>query len=311
MRWLFLSLALLMAGCSHGTPSAPPEAEPTQSAVAQRPTDEETPAPAAGNTAACFNGRGPGDYIEAIERPEGDRSFRIHVPPQYDGNALLPLMFNFHGQGHSGAQQEAYSGLVPVADDGGFILVSPDGWFQQWNIVGVYAEDGIDDVGAVEAMLEQIESQFCVDPGRVFAAGISNGAQMASQVACLLPGTFAGIAPVAGAVFQGCEGPPVAVVAFQGTADYNVFFEESAPAVADWARYNGCPEQPESERVGEQVVVDSYFGCEGAPVIFYTLEEGGHTWPGTEEESGGVGPTNHEINASRLIWDLFSRVRRP
>ena len=43
---------------------------------------------------------------------------------------------------------------------------------------------------------------------------------------------------------------------------------------------------------------------------FYTIEGGGHTWPGASDDSVGVGATTHEINASELIWDLFGRIRR-
>jgi len=144
----------------------------------------------------------------------------------------------------------------------------------------------------------------------VFATGLSNGAEMAAQVGCMLPDVFAGIAPVAGIEYQGCEGPPVAVVTFHGTDDFNVPYDSAPGAVAEWARYNGCPSEPETVRVGAEVVREAYFGCDGQPVVFYTLEGAGHTWPGAEDNAGGAGPTNHEISASELIWEFFRYVRR-
>ena len=313
MRWLsLLVLVALLAGCSGGSGKAVSK----QHAVVDSLPSDAPISPAGSDFAqapqgSCFS-RGPGDYVDSIERGEGARSFRIHVPPSYNGHSLVPVLFNFHGQARTAEEQDAYSGLIPLSDEKGFILVSPEGgdYPQQWNIVGVYAEDGIDDVGAVSAMVDSVESGFCVDAGRVFATGISNGGQMAAQVGCYLPDKFAGVAPVAGIVFQGCDGPPVAVITFHGTDDYNVPYDTAPEAVAEWAKYNGCPSEPETERVGEQVVLESYFGCDGAPVLFYTLEGGGHTWPGAPDDSGGVGPTNHEINASELIWDLFGRIRR-
>lgn len=312
MRWLGLVAAsLLMAGCSGGAGAGRDGGsndDPGAIVVAEA---APVAPPADGPVLGCFS-TGPGDYIGSVERDEGARSFRLHVPASYDGRAAVPLLFNFHGQARTAEEQDTYSGFVPVSDANGFILVSPEGggYPHQWDIVGVYAEDGIDDVGAVAQILDYVESQFCVDPGRVFAAGLSNGAQMAAQVGCVLGDRFAGVAPVAGIVFQGCEGPPVAVITFHGTDDYNVPYESAPEAVAEWARHNGCPETPEVEWVTADVRREAYFGCDGAPVVFYTIVGGGHTWPGAEDNAGGVGPTNHDINATELIWDLFGRIRR-
>ena len=314
MRWIGLAAAgLLFTACSGGgqAQSAPTRAVAGQLHIPELSVGEVDPEAVPPRTLACYD-RGPGDYIDAIEREEGTRGFRIHVPSTYDGQQLVPAMFNFHGQARTATEQEEYSGLITLSEERGFILVSPEGgsYPQQWDIFGVYAEDGIDDVGAVSQIVDYVESQFCVDPGRVFATGISNGGQMAAQVGCLLPQQFAGVAPVAGIVYQGCQGPPVAVITFHGTDDYNVPYETAPEAVAEWARYNGCPETPEVEQVSEAVRREAYFGCEGAPVVFYTIEGGGHTWPGASDDSGGVGATTHEINASELIWDLFERIHR-
>ncbi len=301
---LGIGLALLLTGCGGSSQHEPDIAPVTPSA-------EATVATAAriAEAGACFE-RGPGDYIESIEREEGTRSFRVHVPTGYDGTSSLPLVFNFHGQGRTARQQDVYSGLLTVADEHDFFVVSPEGGLAQWNIVGVYAEDGIDDVGAVSEILDKVESEFCIDSQRVFATGHSNGAQMASQMACVMPERFAGIAPVSGIEYQDCAGPPIAVITFHGTDDFNVPYEPIPGNVAAWVSYNGCPEMPESERIGDSVVREAYFGCQGQPVVFYTIEGGGHTWPGAEDDSGGIGPTNHEIDASELIWDFFKNVRR-
>ncbi len=306
-RSLVAVVALSLAACGGPSAGSPDRGE--------KESRDETAAVLPGAVAAavpvggCFD-RGPGDYIDAIERAEGSRSFRIHVPASYEGRGLSPLLFNFHGQGRTAEEQEAYSGLVPVSEAGGFILVTPEGSDRQWDIIGVYADEGNDDIGAVSEILDYLKGQFCVDPSRVFATGLSNGAQMAAQAGCLLPYHFAGVAPVAGIVYQGCEGPPVAVIAFHGTEDYNVPYDSAPEAVVEWARYNGCLERPDTQRVGAQAVRDDYFGCSGQPVVFYTLEGGGHTWPGAEDNTGGAGPTNHEIHASELIWEFFRNVRR-
>ena len=227
-----VALALLLAGC--GGQGVTQGESVTSSAEATVATARIA------DVGGCFE-RGPGDYIESIEREEGTRSFRIHAPAGYDGTANLPLIFNFHGQSRTALEEDTYSGLLEVADEHGFFVVSPEGGFAQWNIVGVYAEDGVDDVGAVAEILDRVEAEFCVDPARVFATGHSNGAQMASQVACFMPERFAGIAPVSGIEFQDCDGPPIAVITFHGTDDYNVPYEPIPGSSPPGRRTTGAP----------------------------------------------------------------------
>ncbi|WP_257210738.1 hypothetical protein [Actinomyces ruminis] len=38
----------------------------------------------------------------------------------------------------------------------------------------------------------------------------------------------------------------------------------------------------------------------------YTVEAGGHTWPGTSVDLSALGTTTQEINASQLMWDFFA-----
>jgi polyhydroxybutyrate depolymerase len=134
---------------------------------------------------------------------------------------------------------------------------------------------------------------------------------MASEVACYLPGLFAAVAPVAGIVYQDCGGSPVPIVTFHGTDDYNVPFEFAPPAVADWAAHNGCDPGAITEQVTDHVSRITYPGCGRADVVFYVVDGGGHTWPGAEDDTGGVGPTTHEISASEIIWEFFAAHPRP
>ena len=260
------------------------------------------------HTLGCGLPRTGGDFVEQIE----GRSYRVHVPGGY--NAIVPtaLVVNFHGYGRTAAAQETYSGLVPLSDREGFILVTPEGSGapQGWDIVGIYAEDGVDDVAFVASLVGRVGDEFCLAPGRVFAIGMSNGAEMASQLACDLPDTFAAVAAVAGLVYQGCEGGPVAVVAFHGTADQNILYDWIPAARTGWVSHNGCT-GTETTQVSEHVSAQSAIGCtNGADVVFYTIDDGGHTWPGAEDNAGGVGLTTHEIDASELAWKFFATHAR-
>jgi polyhydroxybutyrate depolymerase len=51
-----------------------------------------------------------------------------------------------------------------------------------------------------------------------------------------------------------------------------------------------------------------YHGCENnADVLFYTIKEGGHSWPGGDPlPEFIVGETSQTINATALMWEFFS-----
>lgn len=297
------------ADASQPTPPEPLTPEPTRSdrlpTPPITPTPRPTPVPQPLSAAGCNQSFKAGDSVQTMESSDETRSYRLHVPKQYKSSPM-PLVLNFHGYGQSAAQQEKYSGLNTVADTQGFLVVSPEGSSSPkgWNIVGAYDENGVDDVGFVRDLLVGLSNVLCIDEARVYATGHSNGGEMASQLACMLPNTIAAVAPVSGAVWQGCTGRAFPMISFQGTADENVYYESSASAISDWAAHNNCSPTPTVTKVSAHVTRQNYQKCQ-ADVVFYTIEGGGHTWPGSKV-SGGAGPVTTEINASNLIWTFFA-----
>ena len=62
---------------------------------------------------------------------------------------------------------------------------------------------------------------------------------------------------------------------------------------------------------GTRIIRETYTKTPGgAPVVFYRVHGGGHTWPGSNpsllESLAGVGSVSQDINASRAIWAFFS-----
>lgn len=58
-----------------------------------------------------------------------------------------------------------------------------------------------------------------------------------------------------------------------------------------------------------RVVREAFGGCsEGADVVFYRIDGGGHTWPGGKQYLSPwlVGTTNRDVSASELIWRFFA-----
>jgi polyhydroxybutyrate depolymerase len=80
----------------------------------------------------------------------------------------------------------------------------------------------------------------------------------------------------------------------------------SAPqAMAGWAQHDGCSATFTEERLGDEVRRRTWTGCrDTASVVFYIIDGGGHTWPGSLPVPL-LGLTTQQVNASATIWEFF------
>lgn len=261
------------------------------------------------------------------------RRYYLHLPPAWHRGRPLPLVLVFHGGGGRASGIAPHTGFSRLADSAGFVAAYPQGLNGRWNDGRRFTSATHDDVGFVRALVDTLTHEMGIDPRRVYATGISNGAMFAYRLACDLPGTFAAVAPVAGAMpaelVAGCERTqPVSVIAFQGTADPLMPYLGGGTAqrrvlsaertVAFWGTAAGCAAAPatsnEPDRVtdGTRVRRTVYAGCrEGRGVELYTIEGGGHTWPGGPVAGTRVGRVSREIDATGLIWGFFAGHPRP
>ena len=239
------------------------------------------------------------------------RSYRLHVPVDYNPDSIYPLVINMHGFGSNAFEQEIYTAFNIVADSAGFLVAYPNGIGETWNIS---SSTGIDDVGFISALIDTIDLDYNIDLERVYATGMSMGGFMSYRLACELSDRIAAIASVAGLqAFYPCNpGRPVPVMQFHGTADPVVPYTGVPTTINNWVNNNTCPETPvvtdlpDIDTTDNSSVTKSYYGpCdESTEVILYTLNGGEHTWPGAEIY---IGVTNQDIKASYEIWDFFSR----
>ena len=123
------------------------------------------------------------------------------------------------------------SGFNGVADQNGFVVVYPNGtgrWsgdilftWNGGNCCGSAQEKNVDDVGFMRAIVTDLQTQFKIDPKRIYATDMSNGGILAQRLGCEAADLFAAIAPVAGTLnFTPCTpSRSVSVIEFHGTAD--------------------------------------------------------------------------------------------
>jgi polyhydroxybutyrate depolymerase len=262
------------------------------------------------------------------------RRYFLYLPSTWRRGSPAALVLVFHGGGGRASGIAPHTGFSALAEREGFLVAYPQGLNGRWNDGRGYAATH-DDVGFVRALLDTLGRELAIDPRRVYATGISNGAMFAYRLACDLPGAFAAVAPVAGAMpadlAPACaHTEPVSVLAFQGTADPLMPYAGGGVArrrgrvlsaersIAFWATSSGCAgapvtmEEPDRVSDGTRVRRMVYGACrEGRAVELYTIEGGGHTWPGGPPVGGAVGRVTREIDATPLIWAFFAEHPRP
>ena len=262
-----------------------------------------------------------------------DRTYVVHVPASYDGSQAVPLVLVLHGSGGSADIADRISGMSAKSDAAGFLAVYPEGTgrsatFNAGQCCGIARARMIDDVSFMRDVVADVSADYLVDARRIYAAGMSNGAMMVHRLGCEMSDVLAAIAPVAGALEVDCApAGPVSAIVFHGKADLIVpygggpaatvpggmdsEYDPVSTAVDVWATTGGCTGATD-EQVSASVVRQVRTGCmAGYGVELYTVDGGGHAWPGGEPGwAGGDVPTT-EVVATDLIWDFFAAHPKP
>ncbi len=304
----------------------------------------------------------PGKSISrTIQVGELEREYRVHLPANYDPAAPVPLVLVIHGYtGDVMKLENEYTPFSQHADAHGYVVAYPQGTgfevggmlITSWNDLGCNASPGpegpicteeafdyptppecgepsecdwcscCDDVGFIEALLDELESSLCVDRDRVFATGISNGGMFVHRLGCDLSNRFAAIAPVAGTIAKGFNCAPRSspkismmniyatrdtTVPFDGTPASDGFMYTPTSQVLDvWssADSQGCDARDSPYPTSKDGVLD--FECvqrancaTGAEIVDCSWT-GGHDWPRKDGDAFGTG----------VIWDFFRRNGR-
>lgn len=280
---------------------------------------------------------GPGDHTRSLTVGGLKRTYLVHVPPKYDPKKPTPVVLIFHGGGGNAEQMARHCGLNEKSDEAGFIAVYPSGTgrlekvltFNGGNCCGYAMNQKIDDVEFTRKLLDDLAKSVNIDPKRVYATGMSNGAIMAYRLASELSDRIAAIAPVAGPMGTETCSPkrPVPVIHFHGTADENApikggkgkgvsgtDFYSVEHSITAWIKANGCEEKPVVTKLPDKTddgmtVQKKVFGNgkNGAEVVLIEIEGGSHTWPGREPTLRILGKSTQDISANDLMWEFFEK----
>ena len=265
---------------------------------------------AATNAPPCDLPHASGVSTEPLMSGQRQRSYRLFVPPGYDGRQRLPLVLDLHGSGGNAAGQARTSGLETLSTSERFLVATLEADGGRWNVP--VQQNRPDDVVYVGDVIAHVASRVCTDNARVYATGFSGGGRMSSLLGCAMGSRLAAIAPVSGLRFPSpCSGSPVPVLTFHGLADpQNPYdghasgrgaeWEESVPdALAGWARRNSCKGDVVLEDPPGPLSTMRYAGCaDGAEVRMIRIDGLGHRW------------TREEVDTTAVMWQFFKSHHR-
>ena len=253
----------------------------------------------------------------------------VYVPESYDGRTRVPLVVGLHGGLMTGWGHSIYTSWCYVADREGFICVFPDAHAERmWTVEGVFdgltkeEVDGLPlavapkdyrenhDLNFVKALIEKMQADYAIDPGRIFMQGMSMGNLMTQQF-CKYYGRMLAGAAGSGGPTQPDKlfspegevlnfGGPLAIwesrPEVNGLPPGKLYDEFTANKMsrAYWMRVNECEEIPQISIVGEDNF--AFFKGKKADLVYVDIKNRDH---------------GQTLDEAFLYWDyLFSGVRR-
>ncbi|HET9519315.1 MAG TPA: cellulose binding domain-containing protein [Actinoplanes sp.] len=249
-------------------------------------------------------GLGGGDW--SITSGGKDRNYYLGMPRNYDPSHAYRLVFAFHWQGgtardvHEGlGYPEPYYGLRRLSNDN-TIFVAPQGLNGRW------ANSDNEDLRFVDDLINEIESNLCVDTTQLFATGFSYGGSMAYALACDRAAVFRAVAVYSGGQLSGCTGgtKPIGYLGIHGVNDAVVRISEGRALRDRFVRANGCTTQDPPEPAGgsRTHTVTTYQKCGAGYPVVWAAFDGDHT-------SSPVDSGDTSSWTAPLVTDFFQQFK--
>jgi len=290
----------------------------------------------------------PGNHSLSIKVDNLERHYIVHVPKGYDTQKSISVVMMFHGGGGTGTAAMNETRWAEKSDQSGFIAVFPEASRpnmsipanfrtnpQTWNDGSGRFQSGVDDVKFVNNLIDDLGTRFKIDHKRIYATGFSNGASMSFHLGVHLSKRLAAIAPVSGALWTDDPRPkrPISLFYLTGKQDPLNPLDGGIPRLAiggrglggrtkppvkehiqKWVKALNCSKEPQTIYDRDGVIGLRYgHGNQGTEVVYYTVDEMGHTWPGGMSilPEAWVGKLTDKIKANDLIWDFFQKHPMP
>lgn len=265
------------------------------------------------------------------------RSYLLNLPSNYNESSDISLVIALHGGGGKATQMESDYLLTEKANKEKFAIVYPEG-VQSDGILGArtwnagtccdYAvEKNIDDVKYISLLIDELLKKYPkLNPKKVYATGMSNGAMMSYRLACELSNKIAAIAPVAGALVtvQPCMASrPVPILHIHSKLDEKVPYNGGRSTfgflippiengINTWLKNNSCNATTKTVTTLSNYTLTKWANCSSnSSIEIYLTNDGGHSWPGGLHSRAAADEPSTAINANDAIWAFFQKYQLP
>ena len=242
-----------------------------------------------------------------------------------------PLVFVCHGYSGTAEGIMNYSHFNDLAIEFGFAVCYPQGiedadGYTFFNVgYDFQNNETVDDVAFLEDLIDLFSIDNSIDTDKVFCTGMSNGGDFCYLLACEASDAFQGVAPISGMIMQdimdNCSPyQNIGILEIHGTQDNVTYYNGDEQNQDGWGAYPSIPATidffvdmynlelnstgnfPNSvTNDGSSVSFEKYgVDEECAKVWLYTVNGGGHDWPGAYG--------NMDIDASREAWLFFDSL---
>lgn len=256
------------------------------------------------------------------------RRYLLHLPADLDTKKPVPLILMLHGGGGNADGMARMMDFHTKVANQGIVVAYPEGLWGGFNAgpgpdgkspnFGRAVKEGIDDVGYISKVIDDIAAQTSIDPRRVYATGWSNGSAMSFRLAVELSDRIAAVAcafselSLEHPLKLSAKHRPVPTMYFWGTAD--PIKRPGSPPKAEMAArliksliaLNRCDPDPEKVIQRGKAQRTTWTGKDRrSRLIEWKLEGSGHWWPGLDVRPARVpqiektfGPLQTDISAT-------------
>ena len=234
------------------------------------------------------------------------RTYRLYVPNNVQENA--PLVVSLHGA--NGNKDGNAPMRTSVADEGGFIVVYPQGKTVNFYLAGMNTTGWVSsgevnaDVEYIKAVIEDVKKNYSVDSKRIYCCGFSNGGMMTYSQTNTSADIFAAFASISG--FQLNEFHlhhtgvrPVPFLHIHGKNDNFVDIARMPTIVDEMVARLGANPVPVVTKVAGKYTKSVYEAGEGSfPYIYYVIDGMGHNDYTANTEDG---------SSAKTMWNFMKQ----
>ena len=273
---------------------------------------------------------------------ERERTFYYSVPEHLE--PAVPVVFCFHGAGSSARHHMKITKFHKLSEDHQVITVFPDAvhfdpsdrMTKQWNEgreKNTAFQREVNDVGFVLELIDWLKQRYPVDESRIYATGFSNGSAFSLKLGLECQDVFAGVGGVSGPLVKDVAekfqwSKPMPMLFIMGTDDklvpYDGYYDSTymidqllsaEKTVEFFAASWGARGNNHHERVMENEeysIIKNAYPQEEENVVFYSIEGGGHTWPGgpLSQASSLTGKVAGQLDATKILFDHLTKFQR-